>query len=454
MTSRVSTLLRYCGVGLPEGAPSSEGVGVLNRAAGVFVVKVAGAGLNFFLGVVLARTLGVKDFGVYAYVMSWVGVLGVLAGLGSGELLVRETAINQRNQNWGRIRGFMRWARYSVSASSLVVAVAVVALAWVTHELVPPMAAAIIFAALLLPINGLVGINQSILIGLRRTVLALSPGMVLRPAVLLMLLAIAYFVVGASIGPGMAVALQVAAAALAFILGARSVTTAMGEAASIAEYECKAWYRAALPFLVIGLLYVINNRADILMLGLLRGPAAAGIYSAAVSGAEMMGFVLLVANTALAPTVAALYRGGEHGRLQRLVTRSARFVLLATVPLVVLLIVFGGQFLSIFGDAFVRGRAALTILCVAQFMNVAMGSVALLLNMTGHERWTVVGVGLAALLNIGFNALLIPRWGLIGAASATLISMVSWNFLLLIGVRKRLGIDPTAFGLSALKSRA
>lgn len=449
MASRAaSAVLRH-----PERHPRrpptvTEGTRLLKSAAGTLVVRVTGTALSFAVGVALARVLGVTGFGVYAYAMSWLGVAGVLAGLGTGELLIRETAIDQTDGNRCRTADFVRWARLSVLSSSVLIAGLALAVAWTTNALASPLAGAILFAALLLPLNALVGVNQSVLLGMRRTVAAFIPEMVLRPVVLLTLLGAGYLLVGHSIGPGAAIGLQLVGTAIAFAVGARLIAATTHDVAGRAESEFYAWFRGALPFLLIGLLYVINNRADILMLGWLRGTASAGVYAAAVSGAQLVSFILLVANTALAPTVASLYRKGHHHYLQWTVTRSARFILLATTPVAALLIGFGGRFLALYGPDFAQGRAALTILCLAQFVNVAMGSVALLLNMTGHERWTLSGVAVAASVNIVLNAVLIPGWGLSGAATATFISMAGWNLLLLVGVRKKLGIDPTAFGFN------
>ncbi|MDJ0571261.1 MAG: polysaccharide biosynthesis C-terminal domain-containing protein, partial [Pleurocapsa sp. MO_192.B19] len=52
-------------------------------------------------------------------------------------------------------------------------------------------------------------------------------------------------------------------------------------------------------------------------------------------------------------------------------------------------------------------------------VNVSTGSVGLLLNMTGNESYTLISRVSSTVLNVVLNALLIPRWGLEGAAIAT-----------------------------------
>ena len=70
-----------------------------------------------------------------------------------------------------------------------------------------------------------------------------------------------------------------------------------------------------------------------------------------------------------------------------------------------------------------------------------------LLNMTGHHRDTIRAYALAAVANIVLNLLLIPAFGIIGAAIATYTAMLGGNFYLYRLVQKRLGIDACAFPL-------
>ncbi|MGB8274445.1 MAG: polysaccharide biosynthesis C-terminal domain-containing protein, partial [Alphaproteobacteria bacterium] len=174
----------------------------------------------------------------------------------------------------------------------------------------------------------------------------------------------------------------------------------------------------------------------------------AGIYAVAIRAAELLTFVLAAVNTVIAPRVASYYYQGDSVRLQRLLSASARRALLLTLPLGLMLIIAGPWLLNtVFGAEYAPGAIAMAILAGAQLVNVAAGSVGLVLNMTGHERITAWGVGLAAILNIALNALLIPLWGIEGAAIATASSLVAWNLILWLAVRRHLGLRPSALGI-------
>jgi O-antigen/teichoic acid export membrane protein len=79
-------------------------------------------------------------------------------------------------------------------------------------------------------------------------------------------------------------------------------------------------------------------------------------------------------------------------------------------------------------------------------INAGMGSVGLILNMTGNEKDTLKGHIIAALVNIILNLVLIPYFGINGAAWATAVSMICWNLILGLLVFKRLGIWAHAIG--------
>jgi O-antigen/teichoic acid export membrane protein len=190
-------------------------------------------------------------------------------------------------------------------------------------------------------------------------------------------------------------------------------------------------------------MFVINNRTDAIMLGIMQGNESVGLYNVANRGAMLISFILVAVNQSLAPSIAKLYAEGNLSKLQSIITKSSRTIIFGSLPIALILIIFGKWFLLIFGSEFTAAYLTLVILSFGQLINATMGSVGLLLDMTGHERDTAVGVGTTAILNIILNALFIPIWGVNGAAIATAISTIAWNIILFFYVKKRLGITPS-----------
>jgi len=150
-------------------------------------------------------------------------------------------------------------------------------------------------------------------------------------------------------------------------------------------------------------------------------------------------------NMAIAPTISQMYTKGEKERLQRMISKSILAVMVFALP-VALVLILGGKWILpfVFGQEYVPAYLPLVILCMGQLLNACMGSVGLILNMAGLERITAKGVAIAAIINIVLNAVLIPFLGTIGAAIATSITLMIWNFLLFIWLYRETGIVSVA----------
>ena len=110
-----------------------------------------------------------------------------------------------------------------------------------------------------------------------------------------------------------------------------------------------------------------------------------------------------------------------------------------------LVLVMGEQLLSIFGPDFKDGYTALVILGVGGLVNALAGPVANLLALTGSENFVSRVMMATMALNFVLNLSLIPLWGVEGAALATAISMVTWNLVMFVASRRRLGLNPNGF---------
>lgn len=420
---------------------------LIRGAAGSFVLNAGAKLLMLAAAVLLARRLGPEGFGVYASAVAAALLLAMLGALGLPTLRVRLVASYQANAQWSLMRGLVTASERLVLGSTTLIALAGAAICFWLGTL---QAAAFAAAMALVPLVALNGLRSGALRGLHRVVLAQVPECLVMPGLFVLLLVLS----SPSLSPEAAIAFRIAATALAFLIGAALLRRHFPREARQAapEYAARAWAASAGPLFCIGVLSLVNLQADVLMLALLRGPEAAGVYQAAARGAELVAFSLLVANFALQPLISRLHALGDLRELQRVVTLTARATLLVALPVAFALALFAAPILrALFGAPFERGALCLVILCAAQVVNAGIGSVDHLLNMTGHERDTALGMALGAAANVALNAALIPLWGIEGAAFATASSLVLWNLALSRKVRLRLGIASGAFGRGRLK---
>jgi len=211
-------------------------------------------------------------------------------------------------------------------------------------------------------------------------------------------------------------------------------------------YSNREWFRSAIPLLFSGLLFIFNSQLSLILLGVLRGGYDAGVYAAANQGASIISFILIASNVSLAPVVAEINTNNDNAQLQKLITKSTRLISVVAFPVAFILILFRHQFMNIFGVEFVVGGSALTLLILGQIYNVAAGPVSMILVMTGYEKDIPKNILIVISLNLVLGLLLIPPFGVTGAAISAASSMVLWNTLLALVVRKRTGLHSHVLG--------
>jgi O-antigen/teichoic acid export membrane protein len=422
---------------------------LVQGSVGALIVRVLSIGLSFIISIILARLLGVEGYGIYAYVFAWVLLLAMLSVMGLDKLLVRDVSKYNTKMEWGKMIGIIHRSNQAVLIISCVIALFAALTGWLISS--PNNSTtlhAFWIALFLLPIISLTKIQQSILQGLQNIVTGLVPETFIQPILFIFFIVGIYFILNGTLSVHGAIASFVFAYAvtLAVLVFFLKKTLPKDTQNTVPIYETHFWIRSAYPLLLLDSMAAINARTDIIMIGVFKGTEMAGVYNIASRSSELVTFVLISVNMVLAPAIASLYATGEIRRLQHFITSTARAVLLLSLPIALFLIFAGKFFLSFFGQEFIRGYTGLCILTSGQLISVAMGSVGLLLVMTGHERKAAIGVGASAGLNIFLNAILIPRWGIEGASTATAISIILWNILLARWVYRELGIHTTVWG--------
>ena len=422
---------------------------LIRGAAGSFGLKIANTGLALITSVLLARLLGTEGFGIYAYAIAWTTLLSIPATLGLDKLLVREVAIYQTQSAWGLMHGLIRWANQVVLWVSIGLFLIAVGVAWgLGTDSNEQVLLALGVALVSLPLASLRSLRLATMRGLHQVVMGQLPEMLLAPLFLIALTGCGYLFFKEDLSASWVVGIHVVATAITFVIGARLLHKILPNKVIKAnpEYQIRQWIHSTLPLMFLGGMQIIYSRTDVLMLGAIKGAESVGIYVVVVRLAQLITFILMAVNSALAPTMASLYAEGKIEQLQRVLTKSARIILLISIPVTAILIGFCYWFLLLFGSDFTQGQTALTILSIAQLVNAGMGSVGQLLTMTGHENYTVITVGSGAVMNLVLNALLIPKWGINGAAFSTAVCIIFVNILNGVWVHRQLGINSTALG--------
>ncbi len=423
---------------------------LIKGAAGSFLLQVGFAGLAFLNAIILARILGAEGYGAFANAMAWVSLLTIPATFGFGILLVRDAAIYRSQGKWALLKGLLRFSDRFVLVLSVVLTLIAAAVAgWMFSAPDQTILRHTVWIALLLlPVFALYNLREDTTRGLEYVIRARLPGMIVRPGLLLCGIVAIYLLCPNRFSAPVAMAVNVGAGVVALGLGIfflRKLLPEEGKAAT-PEYTPRAWLKAAFPMLVYGGAQIVLGQTDIVMLGVMRGAKDAGLYAVANRLAFLLVYVLMASETILAPIISRLYANNEKDRLQKILTRTVRLSLLTALPIGLLLIFKGENILLVFGHEFTAAKTALIILVCGRILDIALGSAALMLPMVNHQHIVAVVFTTIAVTNIALNALLIPRYGLKGAALASVISLILAKLFLSIYAAKKVGIDTTIRG--------
>ena len=184
------------------------------------------------------------------------------------------------------------------------------------------------------------------------------------------------------------------------------------------------------PMALSAIAYFIMQSVDIIILTVYEGFDSVAYYSIAVKLATVTALALMSVNIVIAPKIAEIYNTNDFNRLNKLIRDAARIIFIISLPVLLILFIFSGPTLSLFGEGYVFAKQALWVLLAGQFFSALCGPGATYLNMTGKQKKLNKILISGLIVNVILNLVLIPIYGIEGAATATLISMVFWNSLI------------------------
>jgi O-antigen/teichoic acid export membrane protein len=406
--------------------------------------NATGAAASFITQLILARSLEATRYGVYSYLLAWVNVAVLVGKLEFDNAAIRFVGIYDGQGQDGLLHGFLRFGGRVVGGTATGVALTAGVAAWLLRAHLPAGTAGALWAACaLVPLTALLAFSSCVLQGFRRVPQAQVPQLLLRPVLFGAGVVLSGSALGLQLGAGGAVALNAAATVVALgvslLLLSRVVPATAVAAAPV--FDTTGWMRTVRGFIVISAAQLIlSQQSDILVVGTLLGPRDAGLYSVGSQLTNLIGLGASAVIFVVLPSVSALHAQGRNAEFQRLVVHTVRGCAAVSVPVIVLLFAAGRVVLHAYGPAFVDAYPIVLLLSVAQLASVTVGIPGALLPMTGHE-WeasrVIVGT---ALLNLALTFVLTPAFGVVGAATATLVAALTRVAVLRWYARRYLGV--------------
>jgi len=417
-------------------------------------------GMRFLLAYLMARALGADQYGLYNIALSTATVVAGISLLGLHTALVRYVAVHKKKKEEEELWGLLQLGVGATLLASTVLAIGLFALSFQVANRIyerPELTPLLQIMAVVVPFMTMGSVLGGATQGFKKMHYGVIAKDFVQVLVRLVLIGILFFT-------GMEAIHAVAVFGVANVITVgllfyflhrefplnRSLRHARRNWREIIGFSLPVWFS--------GLLRTFRSNIQTLLLGTFYTAAGVGIFNV-VSRLNLLGRMSLNSiSTSARPLLAEIDASDDRIQLANIYHTTGRWAYAVNVPIFLAIFLFAEGILAIFGQDFIAGATALRLLAFAELVDALTGICGAIIDMTGHTRLKMVNSTAQLILSIGLNFLLIPRFGLLGAAAGALIVNAVINNLRMVQVWylyrilpfNRTFLKPTAAGLAAM----
>jgi len=207
-------------------------------------------------------------------------------------------------------------------------------------------------------------------------------------------------------------------------LGGLSHSTAHESTVTSQEF-----WRYTRPRALSTMFQVALERIDVILVSVLAGAGAAGVYGAVTRFITAGNFLIFSMGQATSGPLRRAVAAQDWAKAQRLLQQTTGWMVLVSWPYFLLLAVKGTPVINLLSPAYLSGAPVLALLALGMLVNALAGPIDLTLLMLGKSRASLIGAASALIADILLAWFLIPRVGVIGAAIAWSVAVAIQNGL-------------------------
>ncbi len=416
---------------------------ILRGAFVTFALRIIGALLNFGFFILLARFLDADGAGVFFLTLSIIALAVVVGTLGIPIAALRFASASISIGDMQAIAGLHRLSRRNIALASLSLSLILLIIApwlgdYVFHE--PAFSPTLRWMALVLLPASMVMYYAELFRAVQHIAASNITQTVGMHALNVVLLLIGYYFL--TLSETLVGAFYTLAGVL-LCLSASLYWRHLKKQASIPEYgsfDHGLLMRISIPLLWSQALTQALYWIDTLVIGAFHDAEAVGLYNAAMRSVMLIIVLEAALNSLASPKFSALHHVGELVVLGKVVRRTSALLLVSGGLFTLGFLIAADWILLIFGEEFVRAAPALRILAIGMFLSVATSAASQVLMMTGHERLHRRNMMIAVIVSLILNLLLVPSYGIVGAAIGGACGFALRNVLAAFTVQRKMGI--------------
>lgn len=397
----------------------------------VFVGQIIDLVLQSLFGIIVARFLGANQFGLYRLGFSFVSLQSGFALLGLQAGVVRFIPIAKLQKDEGRLWGIVQIGLIGPGAIGLTLGLLLFLFArpvanQVFHD--PALTPVLRLFSWYIPLNVLLIMTSSIAQGFKKVQYNVYARNISSRLVKLVLASV---LLAVGLGVISVVVTQLVASIIGLILLFYFLHTTfpLNRPLQVAKRDIRDLMHFSLPIYIAALLRDLGGSFETLVLGFFGMTTGVGIFAAAGSLSSISNIFYRSLGIIGSPLFAELHSRKEYDQLKRVYQSVTRWAVTFNLPFFLTILFFGEPLLSVFGKEFKAGAVPLVILAVGSLLNAATGQCGPLINMIGRSKVSTINSIAYLVVTIVIDFLLIPRWGVVGAAVASALTLILINLL-------------------------
>jgi O-antigen/teichoic acid export membrane protein len=410
---------------------------------------VAGTGISnaimFATSIVVTRTLGAELFGRYSLAQTIFFVLVVLAVFGLNDGCLKLTSKYNVKHDKARVKG-------TLLSGMLLTGVFSGLLTILTVLLAPTIAARFFpnvegFSRILrilvigLPFLALMMVLNGYTQGFKTLKYSVIVEFITRPSVKLVAV-VSLFLVGLRLDGVIyaTVIACIAASGLGYYFARRMLPGGLHSVR--AHLVTRELFFYSLPLVLSRFMLMIMTRSNTILVGYFTDSINTGLFGAAVTLSPLIWLSVISFTKIFSPIISEFWETGNLPELEKTLKTVTKWTFTLGLPVALLFLLFAPSLLLVFGADFSRAGTTLRILAAGQIANLFVGPVGYLLVMTGRQRLNLINAAGTAIANVSLSIVLIPRYGIAGAALGVSIPVVLVSLARAVQIKKMYGFMP------------
>ncbi len=410
---------------------------------GLFLAKI----FSYVYRLIIARNYGPEAYGLFSLGLVMVSWIGVIAIFGLNDGLLRYIAMLRGKNQQKRINYLFKKSFYLLLATGLLGGILLFVFAPfisnnIFHE--PGLTAFLRILSLSLPLSVIMSVFQSVLRAYEKVNLQ-----VFLSTILTNLLQVGFIIFFVFLGIG-AISIPLSYTIGVFVVFLASIIAVKRKVPEVfpkSNYKGSRLFHELLsyswPLIFAEIIWKVFKWTDSFLIGFFRSATEVGFYNAAVPIALLLTFSSDLFMQMFVPLINKEYSKKNMGVVKQLSQQVGKWQFFTNLPVFILLFLFPEKFLEIlFGNEYIVAAGSLQLLSIGVIFLSFSGVSTRLIAMAGKSKKLMFNILFMGAINLVLNILLIPRYGINGAAMSTSFSFIFLSLLVIVQAYKETKILP------------